>query len=79
MYTITDISASEKSAYRRPYKTRGQRRETARRQHDERADHKFLVRAALVIGVVLLVAVGVAIKGLTDPDATALTTMQAPR
>jgi len=63
MSTTVNVSASQKSAYQRPYKTRGQRREIARRKHDENADRKFLIRVALVVGMLVLVAVGIALKG----------------
>ena len=63
MSTTVNVSASQKSAYQRPSKTRGQRREIARRKHDENADRKFLIRVALVVGMLVLVAVGIALKG----------------
>ena len=63
MSTTVNVSASQKSAYQRPYKTRGRRREIARRKHDENADRKFLIRVALVVGMLVLVAVGIALKG----------------
>ena len=72
MPSITEVSVGQKSAYQRPYKTRSQRREIARRKHDENADHKFLVRVALVVGVLLLVAVGVALRGTAETDAAPL-------
>ncbi|MCI1188381.1 hypothetical protein MON38_13195 [Hymenobacter sp. DH14] len=71
MPSTTEVSASQKSAYQRPYKTRSQRREMARRKHDENADHKFLIRVAIVAGVLLLVAVGAAIKSWSDREAQA--------
>ena len=73
MITTTKLSASEKSAYQRPYKTRSQRREIARRQHDESADSKFLIRVAVVVGILLLVAIGVAINSGLASDAPAAT------
>ena len=74
MSTTTDVSASQKSAYQRPYKTRSQRREIARRKHDENADHKFLVRVALVAGALLLIAVGIALKSSMQSEPTLPTT-----
>jgi len=68
MSSTTDVSANQKSAYQRPYKTRSQRREIARRKHDEDADQKFLIRVALVVGVLLLVALGVVLKGSSEAD-----------
>ena len=72
MSSTTEVPTDQKSAYQRPYKTRSQRREIARRKHDENADRKFLVRVALVVGALLLVAVGVALRGAAEPDATPL-------
>ncbi|GAA4038596.1 hypothetical protein GCM10022409_25180 [Hymenobacter glaciei] len=66
MSSTTEVSASHKSAYQRPYKTRSQRRELARRKHDENSDQKFLIRVAVVVGLVLLVALGIAMKGSSD-------------
>ncbi|GAB3649917.1 hypothetical protein GCM10027594_25240 [Hymenobacter agri] len=69
MSTVTEVSASQKSAYQRPYKSRSQRREIARRKHDENTDQKFLIRVALVAGVVLLVALGFALKNMMETAA----------
>lgn len=66
MPSTTEVSANQKSAYQRPYKTRSQRREIARRKHDENADQKFLVRVALVIGVLLVVVLGVVLKSSSE-------------
>ena len=71
MSSITDVPSNQKSAYQRPYKTRSERREIARRKHDENADHKFLVRVAMVAGVLLLIAVGAALKGWADRETEA--------
>ena len=79
MPPTTEVSANQKSAYQRPYKTRSQRREIARRKYEENHDHKFLTRVALVVGMLVLVAVGIALKGLMEPDATPPPTTQAPR
>ena len=79
MPPTTEVSANQKSAYQRPYKTRSQRREIARRKYGENHDHKFLTRVALVVGMLVLVAVGIALKGLMEPDATPPPTTQALR
>ena len=71
MSSTTEISASQKSAYQRPYKTRSQRRETARRKYDENTDRKFLIRMAVAAGVLLVLAVGFAIKSGTEHDGAA--------
>ena len=70
MSTTIEVSASQKVAYQRPYKTRSQRREIARRKHGENADQRFLVRVALVVGVLLMVAAGIALKSWLEPAAT---------
>ena len=64
-YTTLD-SPAKKSAYQRPYKTRSQRREVDRRKHDEAKDYQFLIRVAIAIGLVAVVALGFVIKGLAD-------------
>ena len=66
MATTTDASTASKGTYQRPYKTRGQRRESARRKHDENSDQKFLVRAGLVAGLLILLALSFALKGMAD-------------
>ncbi|MBF9235973.1 hypothetical protein I2I05_01055 [Hymenobacter sp. BT683] len=59
-------SEAKKSAYQRPYKSRRQRREADRRKHDEVKDHKFLIRVAIAIGLVIAVAVTFVITGLSE-------------
>ncbi len=70
MATTTNASPPSKGAYQRPYKTRLQRREQARRKHDENSDHKFLVRAAVGVGLLILLAIGFALRGLADRQET---------
>ncbi|MET4074117.1 hypothetical protein [Hymenobacter sp. UYCo722] len=79
MSSITEVSASQKSAYQRPYKTRGQRREIARRKHDENTDQKFLVRVAVAAGLLLLLAVGIAVRSWADRDTEVAATVESPR
>lgn len=62
-YTVT-APASKKSAYQRPYKSRHQRRETDRRKSDEATDYKFLIRIGVAIGLVVALALGIAVKGM---------------
>jgi hypothetical protein len=69
-YTIV-APVSKKSAYQRPYKSRRQRREADRRKYNESKDHKFLVRIAVAIGLVVLAAIGFAMKGFLDRDSAA--------
>ena len=66
MATTTDAPTAKQGAYQRPYKTRSQRREQARRNYDENSDHKFLLRAALVVALLLVVALGFVVKGFVD-------------
>ena len=70
MATTTDASPPAKGAYQRPYKTRLQRREQARRKHDENSDHKFLMRAAVGVGLLIMLALGFALKGFADRQET---------
>lgn len=79
MSSTTEVSASQKSAYQRPYKTRSQRREIARRRHDENTDRKFLIRVAVVAGALLLLVVGLGIKSWTDHDADAPVVIESLR
>lgn len=79
MSSTIEVSASQKSAYQRPYKTRSQRREIARRKHDENTDRKFLARVAMVAGALLLLAVGFALKGWPDREAEVPVAVGAPR
>lgn len=57
-----------KPVYKRPYKSRSERRERDRRKHDEASDYKFLWRVAGGIGLLLLLALGFAIKGTMDGE-----------
>jgi hypothetical protein len=58
------------SVYTRPYKSRSQRRDEARRKYDESRDHKFLWQVAGGIGLLLVIALVFAIKGATERDPT---------
>ena len=69
--SVFNISAAPvviKSVHKRPYKSRSERRERDRRKHDEASDYKFLWRMAGGIGLLLLLALGFAIKGATDGE-----------
>lgn len=66
MSYTTQAPVAKKQAYQRPYKSRAQRRQAARRKHDESGDLKFLVRVGIGVGLLLLVAVAFAIKGMTE-------------
>ncbi len=77
MSSTSNVSASSKTAYQRPYKTRGERREVARRKHDENTDRKFLIRLAFAIGAFLLIAVGVVVQSSLETDTTASSSLEA--
>ena len=66
MSSSITASAPSKTAYQRPYKTRRQRREVDRRKYDEAKDRQFLVRMGVAIGLLLVVAIGFALKGMVD-------------
>ena len=64
----------KKSSHQRPYKTRQQRREADRRKYDEAKDLKFLWRVASIVGILVIVAMGFAFKGMVDRnDSTGIT------
>ena len=79
MATTTNAPTAQKGAYQRPYKTRSQRREHARRKYDENSDHKFLVRAAIVVALLIVVAVGFAVKGFVDRQEETPTALEEVR
>jgi hypothetical protein len=74
MSYITDDSVSQKAAYRRPYKTRKQRRLADRKKYDESSDRKFLFRVAGAIAILLAIALGFVVKGMMDHRAIEETT-----
>ena len=57
-----------KPVYKRPNKSRSERRERDRRKHDDASDYKFLWRVGGSIGLLLLLALGFAIKGAADGE-----------
>ena len=67
------ISVSKKTAYQRPYTSRRERRAANRRKTDEGTDVKFLMKVAAGIGLLLLIAVGFAIKGMAERDSATAT------
>ena len=72
-------SATKKGAYQRPYKSRSQRREADRRKHDEANDYRFLIRVAVAVGLLVVVALGFAAKGMMDRDTPAAQVTEAPQ
>jgi hypothetical protein len=67
MSSTAQIPTARKSAYKRPYKSRSQRRERDRRKYDENKDYKFLLRVGLAVGALIIVAIVFAIKGMGEP------------
>ena len=59
--------------YKRPYKSRQQRRKADRRKHDETSDSKFLVRVAIGIAIVLVVVLVFLLKGSMSSAGPAVT------
>ena len=68
MSNTATSSATKKGAYQRPYKSRSQRREAARRNHDESNDYRFLVRVGVAVGLLVIVMLGFVAKGMMDHD-----------
>ncbi|WP_197076742.1 hypothetical protein [Hymenobacter terrenus] len=66
MFNTAMAPSTPKSVYQRPYKSRNQRREADRRKYDEANDQKFLWRVAGTIGLLLMVAVVFAVKGMAN-------------
>ena len=62
------VTQAKKSAYHRPYKSRSDRRKGDRRRFDENKDKKFLWRVVVGVGLLLLLALGFAIKGMIDRE-----------
>ena len=71
MPSTTHVPASNKVAYQRPYKSRQQRREAGRRKYDESGDHRFLLRLAGGVGLLVVVVLGFVLKGAFDADGPA--------
>ena len=78
MFNSVISPATEKGAYKRPYKSRSQRRETDRRKHDETTDSRFLIRIAVAVGLLVALALGFAAKGLMDRESTPVQATEAP-
>jgi hypothetical protein len=68
MSNTTLASKPKKSAYQRPYKTRSERRKIARDKHGEVGDYKFLKRVGLGVGLLILVVLAFAFKGMLDRE-----------
>lgn len=74
---IANAPASSKSAYKRPYKTRTQRRKDDRQKYDESSDRKFLLRVVVGLGILLAIAVGCMVKGTMERGAVEAASLQA--
>lgn len=80
MSYTSNVSVSQKTSYRRPYKTktREQRRKDDRKKYDESSDRKFLMRVAGAIAILLAVVVVCMVKGAMDrSEAEAASSIQA--
>ena len=66
-YSLT-ASGTNKPAYKRPYKSRRRRAEASKGKTNNANDVKFLLRVAAVIGLLLLVAWGIAVKGMKENE-----------
>jgi hypothetical protein len=69
MTYIANVPASSKASYKRPYKTRTQRRKDDRQKYDESSDRKFLLRVVGLIGILLALAIGCMVKGSMERHA----------
>ena len=58
----------QKTAYQRPYATRGQRRAAAAKKTDAGNESRFLLKVASGIALLALLAVGFAIGGMAERD-----------
>ena len=63
------MSVTQNVAYKRPYKSRTQRRKADRDKYTESSDRKFLVRMAGAIAILLVVALAFMVKGAMDRSA----------
>lgn len=74
MTHATSAPLPKKTAYKRPYKSRSQRREAERQNHDENNDYKFLLRVGFAIGLVVLITMAIVVKGMMDGNSAAAPT-----
>ena len=70
MSNTVSSPTTNKSAYKRPYKSRGQRREIDRRKYDKAKEHRFLRRGALIVGLLVIIVLGFVVKGMNDQEST---------
>ena len=61
------MQTTKKAAYKRPYKSRQQRREADRRKFDGSNDSRFLMRVAVGVGLLLALVLAFMLKGVKDP------------
>ncbi|MBO2008488.1 hypothetical protein [Hymenobacter negativus] len=69
MTYIPEASVSQKAVYKRPYKTRQQRRLADRKKYDESKDRKFLMWMAGAVAILLLIAIGFMAQGVAERSA----------
>lgn len=77
MSYVANVPTSSKSAYKRPYKTRAQRRKDDRKKYDESSDRKFLFQVVVGLGILLAIAVGCLVKGSMERSAVEAASLQA--
>lgn len=66
MPSTLSAPAPSKSSYKRPSKTRAQRRKDDRRKYDDSSDRRFLWRVLVLVGLLAAVAVGFVVRGTKE-------------
>ena len=72
-------STPRKAAFKRPYKSRTQRREIDRGKYEQAKEHRFLKRAALVVGLLAVIALSLFVKGMMDQESAPVQPVETPQ
>lgn len=72
-------STPRKAAFKRPYKSRTQRREIDRGKYEQAKEHRFLRRAALVVSLLAVIALSFFVKGMMDRESAPVQPVEMPR
>ena len=72
-------STPRKAAFKRPYKSRPQRREIDRGKYEQANEHRFLRRAALVVGLLVVIALSLFVKGMMDRESASVQPVETPQ
>ena len=72
-------STPRKAAFKRPYKSRPQRREIDRGKYEQAKEHRFLRRAALVVGLLVVIALSLFVKGMMDRESASVQLVETPQ